>query len=166
MEYNPYAMGNAWLVDTLNFVSGARAEMDALGAIDLRREAVADVRFAPVLGEEAVASTPGDSIALTSYTPNELTYAVSTAKGGVAVFSEVYFPWGWHASIDGEPAELGRVNYLLRAMRVPAGQHEIRMVFMPDSLKMTGAVAYACVTIIYMLVLSALALAWRKWDDC
>lgn len=166
LEYNPYALGNAWLVDTLSYVSGARAEMDALGAIDLRREAVADVRFAPVLGEEAVVSTPGDSIALTSYTPNELNYSVSTAKGGVAVFSEVYFPWGWHASIDGEPAELGRVNYLLRAMRVPPGQHEIRMVFMPDSLKITGAVAYACVTIIYMLVLTALALVWRKWDDC
>ncbi len=161
---NDYAMGEAWLVDTLRYVDGARAEMDALGSIDLRSTAVADVRFAPVLGEEAVATTPGDTIALASYTPNTVKYNVSTARGAVAVMSEIYFPWGWKASIDGEPAELARVNYVLRALRVPAGAHEISMTFSPDSLKITGAVAYACVTLIYLLVLTALALAWKRWD--
>lgn len=161
---NPEAMGNAWLVDSVKYVEGAHAEMDALSQIDLRREAVADVRFAPVLGEEAVAASPGDSIALTSYTPNTLKYSVTTARGGVGVFSEVYFPWGWHATIDGEEAQLGRVNYALRALRVPAGTHEVVMTFMPASLKTTGAVAYACVTLIYLLVLSALGLGWKKWN--
>lgn len=161
---NPYAFGNAWLADTLTYVSGAPAEMDALGEIDLRHEAVADVRFAPALGEEAVATSPGDTISLVAYKPNSLEYTVSTAKGAIAVFSEVYFPWGWHATIDGQDAPLGRVNYILRALRVPAGKHEIRMTFMPDSLRYTGAAAYACVTIIYMLVLAAMALALRRWD--
>ena len=164
LALNPYAFGNAWLADTLSYVSGAPAEMAALSEIDLRHEAVADVRFAPVLGEETCTTSPGDTIALTSYTPNTLEYTVSTAKGGVAVFSEVYFPWGWHATIDGKDASLGRVNYILRALRVPAGRHEIRMSFMPDSLRFTGAVAYACVTILYMLVLAAMALALRRWD--
>ncbi|MDE6276647.1 MAG: YfhO family protein [Muribaculaceae bacterium] len=161
---NPYAMGEAWIVDSVSYVDGAQAEMAALGKIDLRERAVADVRFAPVLGEEAVASTPGDTIMLTSYTPNTLKYKASTTAGGVAVFSEVYFPWGWHATIDGEKAELGRVNYILRALRLPAGEHEIEMSFMPESLKMTGAVAYACITIIYMLLLAALTLSWKRWD--
>ncbi|MDE6310764.1 MAG: YfhO family protein [Muribaculaceae bacterium] len=161
---NDFAMGEAWLVDSVRFVDGARAEMDALGSADLCTTAVADVRFAPMLGEESVATTPGDTITLASYTPNAVKYNVSTARGAVAVMSEIYFPWGWKAAVDGEPVELARVNYVLRALRVPAGQHEISMCFSPDSLKATGAVAYACVTLIYLLVLSALALAWKKWD--
>lgn len=160
---NPAAMGNAWLVDTLLYVSGAREEMDALSAIDLRREAVADVRFAPTLGEEAVAATPGDTISLEYYSPNTLRYNVDTSRGGLAVFSEIYFPYGWHATVDGTPTDLGRVNYLLRACRVPAGRHEIVMTFDPESLHFTGAAAYACVTLIYLLLLAAVSRSFCRW---
>ena len=98
---------------------------------------------------------------LSAYTPNRLTYDVNSANGGVAVFSEIYFPWGWKASIDGKPAELGRVNYVLRAMRVPAGKHKVEMVFDPDSLHVTGNIAYACVTLIYLLVAASLFMIVR-----
>ena len=84
------------------------------------------------------------------------------ASGGVGVFSEVYFPWGWHATIDGEPAELARVNYILRAIAIPAGSHTIEMTFSPESLGITGRIAYACVTVIYMLVLAAVFFRSRK----
>ena len=151
---NPDALGNAWLVDSLVWVDGADAEMAALDAstLDFARNAVADRKFAGALPEEAPSLAPGDTIYMTSYTPNELKYHVSTTNGGVGVFSEIYFPWGWHAAIDGKPAELARVNYVLRALALPAGSHEVSMTFAPESIKTSSGIAYACVTLIYLLV--------------
>jgi len=155
---NTNALGNAWLVDAVSYVDGADAEMAALGTLDPRHQAVADSKFKEAFGEDIAAPGAADTIALTRYTPNRLTYAVTTSRPALAVFSEVWFPWGWKATIDGEPAPLGRVNYILRAMRVPAGHHTVEMTFDPDSLHATGAVAYACVTLIYLLVLGAIGL--------
>jgi uncharacterized membrane protein YfhO len=78
------------------------------------------------------------------------------------VFSEVWFPWGWHATVDGKEAQLGRVNYVLRAMQVPAGQHEIVMTFNPESLHVTANVAYASVVLIYLLLIGALVVEGRR----
>ncbi len=162
LAYNDNALGNAWFVEGVDYVDGADAEMEALGAIDPARRAVADRRFAEVLGSEVPSLTPGDSIRLVSYSPNSLTYDATTANGGVGVFSEVYFPWGWHATIDGQPVELARVNYLLRALAVPAGHHEIVMTFDPQSVHTTSAVAYGCVSLIYMLCLAGLFISSRR----
>ncbi|MDE5655815.1 MAG: YfhO family protein [Muribaculaceae bacterium] len=151
---NPYALGNGWFVGDIRYVDGAKAEFDALQQLEPGTSAVADARFKSILGE-ASATTEGDAVTLTGYTPNRLTYDVKSANGGVAVFSEVYFPWGWHATIDGKAAELGRVNYLLRAMRIPAGNHKVEMVFDPESLHVTGGIAYASVTLIYLLLAGA-----------
>lgn len=155
---NPEAQGNAWLVDRIEYVSSADSEMDALSVLDLRHEAVADTRFKNILGSNAEYS-PGDTIYETTYAPNRLRYHIKTEKGGLAVFSEIYFPWGWHATIDGEPAEIGRVNYVLRALRVPAGTHEIIMTFDPPSLHATGAAATVAIIVIYI----ATALALCVW---
>lgn len=152
---NAHAAGPAWLVPHITYVDGARAEMNATGAADPRAAAVADRSFADVLGGDPT-MVPGDTISLVKYTPNTVTYRCSTRGGGIAVFSEVWFPWGWHARIDGKPAPLGRVNYVLRAMRVPAGTHDISMTFSPDSLRYTGAAAYASVSLIYLLLALAL----------
>ena len=97
----------------------------------------------------------GDTIFETYYAPNRLKYHVKTAKGGVAVFSEVYFPWGWHATVDGKPVEPGRVNYLLRALKVPAGSHTVEMWFDPESLHTTTTVAYVAIIAIYLLLAGA-----------
>ncbi len=150
---NDNALGNAWLVDSLVWVDNADAEMAALDAATLQfdHQAVADRRFADVLPEQP-SMAPGDTIYLTSYTPNTLTYHVATTDGGVGVFSEIYFPWGWKATVDGKETPLARVNYVLRAMAVPAGSHTIEMSFSPASLGITGSLAYACVTLIYLLV--------------
>lgn len=157
-HYNPEAMGNAWFVDNIMYAEGARAEMDALRVIDPRTEAVADVAFRDVLGtSQPVDST--DRITLISYAPNELTYDVKSAAGGVAVFSDIYFPWGWQATIDGEQLPIGRVDYVLRAMRLPAGQYTLTMRFDPQSLHATEGVASASVVLIYLLCAAAIAVA-------
>lgn len=159
---NDRALGNAWIADSLIYVDGADAEMAALSEIDPAQTAVADRRFTAALGESTVAKTPGDTIFETTYAPNRLTYHARLAKGGVAVFSEVYFPWGWKATIDGQDAEIGRVNYLLRAMRIPAGSHTIEMRFDPDSLKTTTATAYASIILVYLALAAAIAAGFRR----
>lgn len=155
---NPEAMGNAWIVDNVTYTSGADAEMDALSKIDPARTAVADNSFKQLLGTSAPKSA-GDTISLTSYAPDRLRYHASTAKGGVAVFSEVYFPWGWKATIDGKPAEIARVNYILRAIKLPAGSHTVEMWFDPDSLRNTSTAATVAIIITYLLCAGAIA-AW------
>lgn len=152
---NPDAYGNAWLVSQVNYVDNADAEMKALDHTDLRHTAVADRKFEKTLGT-SLATQPGDSIFETSYAPDRLTYSVYSAKGGVAVFSEIYFPWGWEATIDGIPAEIGRVDYVLRALKVPAGHHTIEFTFHPKSLEATNTLGAISVGLIYLLCLLAL----------
>lgn len=159
---NTNALGPAWLVDHVDYVENADAEMAALMSLDPAREAVAERRFADVLGNPGASLQPGDTISLVSYSPNRVVYHSDTKTPAVGVFSEVWFPWGWNATIDGEPAPLARVNYVLRAMAIPAGSHEIAMTFNPASLRATGGVAYACVSIIYLFVLLAVFIEWRK----
>lgn len=157
MQENPDAFGNAWLVSEIKTVGNANAELAALNSTDLRRVAVVDKRFASKLGK-ASAPAPGDTIFETTYAPDRLTYHVKSARGGVAVFSEIYFPWGWHATIDGKPAEIARVDYVLRAMKVPAGSHTIEMWFDPDSLRTTNTLSVVAVWIIYLLCIGGLVM--------
>ena len=160
---NPDALGNAWLVDTLTIVDGADAEMAALDDIDPATTAVADRRFADVLGAAIGRMVPGDTISLTDYAPNELTYKFNTANGALAVFSEVYFPWGWTATLgNGEELPIGRVNYLLRAIDLPAGEGTLTMKFDPKSLHVTGTVATIAILLIYLWLIAAIALAVKK----
>ena len=158
---NPNAMGNAWLIDRIDYVDTPDQEMDAIEGLDIAREAVADKKVAEILGQPA-AKAPGDTIFLTTYAPNRLTYHVDTKAGGVAVMSEVYFPWGWKATIDGQPAEIGRVNYVLRAVKVPAGSHTIEMVFDPESLHTTTTAAYIAIILIYLALIASVALPLAK----
>lgn len=153
---NPDALGNAWFVESLNYVGSPNEEMKALDDIDPRLMAVADRKFESVLGKaQGRVVNPGDTIMLTSYAPNRLTYKSKSGTGGLAVFSEVYFPWGWTATVDGKEAPIGRVNYVLRAMQLPAGEHEIVMTFDPQSLKTTNAISVACVVVIWILCAGA-----------
>lgn len=159
--FNDEAYGNAWFVDRLDYVDGADAEMNALDSIDPRRVAVADSRFKGALGYVAP-SAPSDTIRLTTYAPDRLTYAATTRAGALAVFSEVYFPWGWHAEIDGKPVEIGRVNYILRAIPVPPGSHSIEMWFDPQSLHTTVNIASVSVILIYLSLIAAVVMTIRR----
>lgn len=160
--YNDHALGNAWLVDSIAYVDGADAEMTAIGDIDPAHVVVADARFRDILGDDPSQRSAGDTIYLTDYTPNTLRYQASTRDGALAVFSEVYFPWGWRATIDGDHAEIGRADYLLRAMKIPAGEHEIVMTFDPRSIHVCSSVAYACVSLIYLLVIGGMFITIRR----
>ena len=131
---NPDAMGNAWFVNSVLFVPTPDDESEALNTLDLHTIAVADEKFRDVLSCEAEPNE-ADKIVLTEYTPNKLTYTASVAQDRVAVFSEIYYPHGWHMYIDGKEIEIGRVNYVLRAAVIPAGEHSIQMEFVPDQLK-------------------------------
>lgn len=157
---NPYAYGNAWFVDRLTYADNANQEIERIGQIDLRHEAVADKRFADVLGE-AVAQDKNSVAKLLAYEPNQLTYEVSSDKGGVLVFSEVYYP-GWTATIDGQPAELGRVNYILRALRVPAGKHQVKLAFFPKSVDTTETIAYVAYVVLLLIIVGGLYDTWRR----
>ena len=156
---NPYVLGNAWFVDKLNYVNNANQELEALGNLNLRHEAVADARFKTVLGE----ATPQDStsvVKLTAYAPNQLTYEVKSAMGGVMVFSEIYYP-EWTATVDGKPVEIGRVDYVLRALKVDKGQHQVVLTFDPKSVKQTETVAYAAYVVLLLIVLFGLYAEWK-----
>lgn len=159
---NPEAYGNAWFVEHVDYVATPDEEMSMLSRIDPRVTAVADRKYESVLGK-SVAGSPTDTIVETTYAPNRLTYRAHSVNGGVAVFSEVFFPWGWTATIDGKPVELGRVDYVLRAMRVPAGDHEIVMSFDPPSLHTTDTLATVSIMIIYLALLAAIVLGVGKF---
>ena len=155
VQGNPDALGNAWFVDSLSYVDNADQEMAFLDNFNAATSAVADAKFKQQLGE-ASAVQPGDTIYETSYAPNRLTYKSHSTNGGLAVFSEIYFPWGWKVTVDGKPVEMGRVNYVLRALKLPAGDHEIDFKFAPDEVNKTQTWAKVAVVIIYLLLLLAL----------
>ena len=106
----------------------------------------------------------GDLIRMTSYAPNELHYQYTAATDRLAVFSEIYYPNGWHATVDGQPLELLRANWTLRAALLPAGSHEVVMTFLPDSYRIGATVSrVASLTLLLLLVVAlALPLALRK----
>lgn len=138
---NPYTYGNAWMIDKITYVDNANQEMDGIAKINLRHEAVADKKFKSILGNATTQDTTS-IVTLTDYKPNELTYEVRSGKGGVVVFSEVYYP-GWTAVVNGEKTEIGRVDYILRAINVKPGTHKVVLTFKPQSIKTTETIAYA-----------------------
>ena len=157
---NPYVYGNAWFVDQITYVDNANKEIETVGKIDLRHQAVADVKFKTQLGEAAVQDT-ASIVKITSYEPNRLTYDVNTGKGGVLVFSEIYYP-GWTATVDGEAVELGRVNYILRAIHIQPGQHQVELAFFPKSVDMTETIAYIAFVLLLLILIFVVVSQFRQ----
>lgn len=157
---NPYVHGPAWFVDKVTYADNANKEIEAVGRIDLRREAVADKRFQDVLKASAVQDSTA-SVKLTKYMSDRLEYDVYSTKGGVIVFSEVYYP-GWTATVDGQEAELGRADYLLRALNVAPGKHKIVLTFHPKSVATTETIAYIAYAAIVIALLVAAYLGYRR----
>ena len=157
---NPYAQGNGWFVNKLNYVDDANAEYAEVGKIDVRHEAVADKKFEAALGQ-AKANDSTATVKLDKYEPNNLQYTVNSKNGGVVVFSEIYYP-GWTATIDGQPAELGRVNYILRAVSVKPGKHTVVLDFHPTSISTTETIAYIAIVILLLAIAGAGYMEWRK----
>ncbi len=160
-QVNPEALGNAWWVDSITYVPNADNEMTALDSLATDHIAVADRKFEKTLGK-ASQIMPGDTIYETSYAPNKLTYKYKSAKRGIAVFSEIFFPWGWTATVDGKELPIGRVNYVLRALNLPAGEHEIAFRFDPKSVKVTNTISIVAVIVIYLLLAGSVAMLFYR----
>ncbi|MCU0376984.1 MAG: YfhO family protein [Bacteroidales bacterium] len=162
---NRFALGNVWFVERATLVENADAELLAIKTIDPATEAVVDRRFADLL---TVVEQPGretDTIYLTSYRPNQLTYDAMLSADRIAVFSEIYYPYGWNAYIDDKPADHFRTNYVLRGMVVPEGTHKITFRFEPQSYKTGNRISLAgsSVLLIMLLYLAFSAIkTWRK----
>ena len=145
VHLNPEAMGNAWFVDKVSFVNTPDEESAALWNLDIRHAAVADQRFANVLK----AQTEGQGlITLTEYKPNCLIYNSVSDAEKVAVFSEIYYPKGWHLYVDDTEVAIGRVNYTLRAAMIPAGSHILRMEFTPAAMGIDKICTFLCILLI------------------
>ena len=159
---NPGALGNAWFVDSLIYVKNADSEMAALDYINPAVTAVSDEKFREVLGDAVPVKMPGDTIYETGYSPDRLTYRARSANGGLAVFSEVYFPWGWKAYVGDTEVPVGRVDYLLRAVRIPSGDHKVTLVFDPQSVKTTTVLSFIGIILIYLGVVAAVVLTFIR----
>ena len=151
---NPYTYGNAWFVDKVHYVDNANEELELTGKLPLRHEAVADKKFQEQLGN-AVEQDTLSVVRLTAYEPNKLTYEVNSDKGGIVVFSEIYYP-GWTATIDGEEHELGRVDYVLRALQVKPGKHEVVLSFFPKSIDRTETIAYVAYGVLLLILIGGI----------
>ena len=134
-----------------------------MGKLALRQEAVADQKFQAVLGESKKQDTVS-VVRIKTYEPNQITYDVESGSGGVVVFSEIYFP-GWTATVDGEEQELGRVNYVLRALQVKPGKHEVVLSFFPKSIDRTETVAYTGYILLLLVLLLLGGTAYRQYQQ-
>ena len=153
---NATAFGNAWFVTNIQWAANANEELAALSNVNLRNTAVvakADFGFLKAGGE--------GTVRLTSYEANEAKYEVESAQGGLVVFSEVYYP-GWTATIDGQPAQVGRANYVLRALNVPAGKHEVVLTFQPQSVQTTETIAYVALAVLLLLMVAAVVFTLKN----
>ena len=148
---NEAALGTAWFVDSVVEASSPDEEIALVGTVDLRHQAVIDSRSVPAVTEPG---GTGDLIEMTSYAPNELHYRYSASAPRLAVFSEIWYPDGWHATVDGEPIGLLRADWTLRAALLPAGEHELVMTFLPESYRVGALVsAIASLGLLLLLVL-------------
>ena len=136
-----HAMGNAWFVKNLHIVPNANAELASIMAKDFTpaENAYVDKQFA--VADTTFTVDSSATIKLNSYSPIELHYTSNNAQNGVAVFSEIYFKKGWNAYIDGNLTPHFRVNYVLRALEIPAGNHEIVFKFEPTLFHKTDVVS-------------------------
>lgn len=166
-RFNPAALGNAWFVDSVRVVENADQEIEAIGLIDPARTAIVDKRFASFIEGYTSAPDTSDFIELTLYRANRLDYRYRLSSPRLAVFSDIYYPKGWNAYVNGSPAEHFRVNYILRAMVLPEGENEISFVFKPKMYRTGYFIDLASSLLIIILTLAWVATnlyAARKSD--
>ena len=158
---NPGALGNAWYVTSVRNAATPTQECELLDQVDLSNTMVVGDDFKDYISGFKPAAE-GSTVTLTSYLPDALTFKSESSADGTVVFSEIYYPYGWKAYIDGKQAEIFRANYLLRAMNIPAGSHDIRMEFRPDSVRKGNTIASVFIMIMYATVLGVIAVTLVK----
>jgi len=159
------ALGNVWLVDDIKRVDGADGELEALNKLNPKTTAVLRKSEMAKIDNFSIKANPADNIKLTSYAPDKLTYQYSTAADRLAVFSEIYYPpsKGWKMYLDGQPTDdFVRANYLLRAARLPPGQHTLEMRFEPRSFAVGGMIALICSLVLMLGFIGAVVLYFKN----
>lgn len=141
----------------------ANTEMKTLDYLNTRDSAVIDKRFEKQLGTFKPGADSSASIKLTQYGLNKLEYTSHNSQDGFGVFSEIYYPAGWDAFIDGKPVDIIRTNYALRGFKIPAGDHKIEMKFYPKTFFTGLKIASTSSTLLLILVL--LAFAWQAYKE-
>jgi hypothetical protein len=159
---NKHALGNVWLIDSLQLTKTAKEEIDALGKINPKTTAlIASTSFDEGALKKKVFSSQG-AVVLTSYEPNKIEYTADVKDESFAVFSEIYYPYGWKASIDDKEVEHLRVDYTLRGLVIPAGKHKITFVFDPDSFTLGKRMSSISSVIILLLFGAVIFMEWKK----
>jgi hypothetical protein len=161
-ERNPNALGNAWFVNEYKLVANADSEILALSHFDPSRTAIVDRRYQSELSGLTPAKDSSSSIKLNHYEPNDLTYESHNKGEGLAVFSEIFYENGWNAYLDGQKVPHFRANYVLRAMRIPAGDHKIEFKFEPSVYKTGEKVAYAGSVLLLLVCAGSIFMAFKK----
>jgi hypothetical protein len=148
---NPNALGNAWFVKGVRWAKNANEEITALSGLDVKDSAVVDQRFQQQVDQLPAGEDSAAQISLTQYGLNELQYTSSNTANGLAVFSDIYYPAGWKAFIDGKETPILRVNYALRGLVIPAGKHQVDFKFHPDTF-FTGQKISGISSILLLLI--------------
>jgi len=166
---NPDANGNAWFVNKLIEVNSANEEIKALGNLDVKNEAVVNTSRFTTVNRFNFHTDSLAVIALTDYEPNHLIYRVSNPNAGVVVFSEMYYENGWNAYVDGQPKDHFRVNYVLRALNVPGGDHTIEFKFEPEVIKKGSQITLASSILLGLVILGGIVYSFwsspKKEED-
>lgn len=159
---NPLAMGNAWFVDSLQVVKNSNEEIKAIASLNGPKKAIIQQSELDQLGLQQVQPDSIASIKLVDYHPEKLVYESNTSRDGLAVFSEVYYPKGWIATIDGNQVPIARANYTLRSLKVPAGKHTITFTFEPDVVATGSTIMLASNILLLLLFLGGGFMIWKK----
>lgn len=161
---NPYRLGNAWFVSDFHFVNNADEEIKEINNINPGQTAVIDKKFENLLSGFSIIPDSTASIVMTSYKPNKVSYKTSVKDEQLAVFSEIYYANGWQAFIDGKPVPHLRANWTLRALRIPAGEHEVEFKFIPTQYNATQTISTIFSSILVILFLGSIVIFFRKMN--
>ncbi|MAB57484.1 MAG: hypothetical protein CL524_08035 [Aequorivita sp.] len=161
-QRNPYANGDAWFVENVQPAKNADEEIQLLDSLDTKKTAVVNKEFLSKIPSQKMERDSTATIELFSHQPNKLVYEASTKSPQLAIFSEIYYPKGWNAYINGKPAEYFRANYVLRAMVIPPGNNKIEFKFEPKVIQTGSTISLVSSIIFLLILLSGLYFAFRK----
>lgn len=175
-QQNPGALGNAWFVNEIKWVNTADEEMNGLNAADIGDTAkpgdfnaatTAIVRntFKQDVGDLTPAKDSSATVKLAKYGLNNISYKSKNSRAGFAVFSDIWYPDEWKAYIDGKETPIVRTNYVLRGLKIPAGEHTIDFKFESESIKKGGVIAMISSLVLFALAIAAIVAVFRKKDD-
>jgi len=159
---NTHAMGNAWFVENYKLISNANEEIKAVENIKIESNAVIDRQFEKYVSGKNFIKDQQATISLKSYAPNKLVYQSKSSTAQLAVFSEIYYPKGWIAKIDGTETSILRANYILRSMVIPSGNHEIVFEFKPKSYEIGNKISFASSLLLILAIAGVILFEFRK----